>query len=151
MSGMPAVEKYIGLPLLMLHDKIYKGTNGRIGHRILPGTPPNLLLHTVGAKTGIQRTNSLTYAKDGASYLVVASKGGDPKAPGWYHNLKANPDVEINVGPRRFAVTARPVRPEDPDYSRLWEIVNKNNQNRYVEYQKRTSRPIPVVVLSPKG
>ena len=107
MSGMPAWEKYIGLPLLMLHDKIYKGTNGRIGHRILPGTPPNLLLHTVGAKTGIQRTNSLTYAKDGNTYLVVASKGGDPKAPGWYHNLKANPQVEINIGPKRMPATAR--------------------------------------------
>ena len=50
--SMPAWEKYIGVPMLMLHDKIYKGTNGRIGHRIFPGTPPNLLLHTVGAKTG---------------------------------------------------------------------------------------------------
>ena len=147
MSGMPAWEKYIGLPLLMLHDKIYKGTNGRIGHRILPGTPPNLLLHTVGAKTGAQRTNSLTYAKDGGNYLVVASKGGDPKAPGWYHNLKANPNIEINVGPKRFGVVARPVLPDDSDYARLWEIVNKNNANRYANYQKRTSRPIPVVVL----
>jgi deazaflavin-dependent oxidoreductase (nitroreductase family) len=143
---MPPWEKYIGLPLLMLHDKIYKGTNGRIGHKI-PFGPPNLLLHTTGAKTGLQRTNSLTYAKDGDAYLVVASKGGDPKAPGWYHNLKANPDIEINVGPKRFGVTARPVLPDDPDYERLWEIVNKNNANRYANYQKRTTRPIPVVVL----
>lgn len=139
-------EKYIGLPLLMLHDKIYKGTDGRIGHKI-PGAPPALLLHTTGAKTGLQRTNSLTYAKDGDAYLVVASKGGDPKAPGWYHNLKANPDIEINVGPKRFRVTARPVLPDDPDYQRLWEVVNKNNANRYANYQKRTSRPIPVVEL----
>ena len=80
----------------------------------------------------------------------MASKGGAPEAPGWYHNLKAKPDVEINVGPRRLAVTARPVLPDDPDYSRLWQIVNKNNQNR-IEYQKRTSRLIPVVVLTPKG
>lgn len=139
-------EKYIGLPLLMLHDKIYKSTDGRIGHKI-PGAPPALLLHTTGAKTGLQRTNSLTYAKDGDAYLVVASKGGDPKAPGWYHNLKANPDIEINVGPKRFRVTARPVLPDDPDYQRLWEVVNKNNANRYANYQKRTSRPIPVVEL----
>ena len=119
------------------------------GHRTL--WIPSLLLHTVGAKTGKQRTTSLTYARDGDSYLVVASKGGAPEAPGWYHNLKAKPDVEINVGPRRFAVTARPVLPNDPDYPRLWQIVNKNNQNRYIEYQKRTSRPIPVVVLTPKA
>jgi F420H(2)-dependent quinone reductase len=145
---MPMWEKYIGLPMLMLHDKIYKGTNGRIGHKI-PFGPPNLLLHTVGAKTGLQRTNSLTYAKDGDTYLVVASKGGDPKAPGWYHNLKAKPDIEINVGPQRFGVTAKPVLPDDPDYARLWEIVNKNNANRYKNYQTRTSRPIPVIVLTP--
>lgn len=147
---MPLWERYIGLPMLRLHDKIYRGTNGRIGHRILPGTPPNLLLHTVGAKTGIQRTNSLTYATDGDSYLVVASKGGDPKSPGWYHNLKADPNVEINVGPKRFAVTAKPVLADDPDYPRLWRIVNENNADRYQNYQKRTSRQIPVVVLTPR-
>jgi len=135
---------------LRVHDKIYQATNGRIGHR-LPGAPPSLLLHTVGAKTGQARTTTLSYARDGDDYLVVASKGGDPKSPGWYHNLKANPDIEINVGPKRFAVTARPVLPDDPDYARMWEIVNKNNANRYVEYQKKTSRPIPVVVLTPKA
>jgi F420H(2)-dependent quinone reductase len=81
---------------------------------------------------------------------VVASKSGDPKSPGWYHNLKARPDVEINVGPKRFGVTSRPVLPGDPDYDRLWDIVNKNNFNRYIEYQKKTSRPIPVVVLTPR-
>ncbi|MGH3674506.1 MAG: nitroreductase family deazaflavin-dependent oxidoreductase [Mycobacterium sp.] len=144
------VEQRIGMPLLMLHDKIYKGTNGRIGHRI-PGGPPSLLLHTVGAKTGQQRTNSLTYARDGDDYLVVASKGGDPKAPGWYHNLKANPNIEINVGPKRFGVTAKPVQPDQPDYARLWQIVNKNNANRYENYQTRTTRPIPVVRLTPKS
>jgi len=141
------VEQQVGVPLLRLHHAIYKGTNGRIGHRI-PGVPPSLLLHTTGAKTGKPRTTSLTYARDGDSYLIVASKGGDPRAPGWYHNLRADPNVEINVGTKRFAVTAKPVLPEDPDYARLWQIVNKNNANRYENYQRRTSRPIPVIVLS---
>lgn len=131
-----------------MHDAIYKATNGRIGHRI-PGIPPSLLLHTVGAKTGKARINALSYARDADSYLIVASKGGDPKAPGWYHNLKANPNVKINVGPKRLAVTARPVLPDDADYARLWEIVNKNNANRYKAYQEKTSRPIPVIVLTP--
>jgi F420H(2)-dependent quinone reductase len=152
MTNMPLWERYLGKPLLDLHDTIYKKSEGRIGHRIpLPGMAPNLLLHTVGAKTGIKRTTSLSYAKDGDSYLVVASKGGDPKAPGWYHNLKANPNVEINVGPKRFGVTAKPVTPEDPDYARLWQIVNnmRGNKDRYIGYQKRTTRPIPVVVLTP--
>ena len=130
-----------------IHDAVYQKTNGWIGHRTLG--IPSLLLHTVGAKTGAARTASLTYARDGDDYLIVASKGGDPKAPGWYHNLKANPSVEINVGPKRFGVTAKPVLPDDPDYARLWQIVNKNNSNRYVAYQKKTSRPIPVVVLKP--
>jgi F420H(2)-dependent quinone reductase len=141
-------EQLIGVPLLRLHDAIYKGTDGRIGHRI-PGAPPSLLLHTIGAKTGLQRTTSLTYARDGEDYLIVASKGGDPRSPGWYHNLKAKPDVDINVGPRRFPATARPVLPDDPDYARLWAIVNKNNANRYANYQSRTSRPIPVIALTP--
>ena len=142
----PLVEKaFVGL--LRAHDMIYQKTNGWIGHRTLG--IPSLLLHTVGAKTGAARTASLSYARDGDDYLIVASKGGDPKAPGWYHNLKANPRVEINVGPKRFGVTAHPVLPADPDYARLWQVVNKNNGNRYEAYQTKTSRPIPVVVLKP--
>lgn len=143
------VEQQVGVPLLRLHDRLYQGTNGRIGHRF-PGVPPSLLLHTVGAKTGQARTNSLTYARDGENYLIVASMGGAPRSPGWYHNLKAHPDVEINVGPKRFGVTARPVLPDDPDYARLWRTVNVNNANRYDAYQRRTTRPIPVVVLTPR-
>jgi F420H(2)-dependent quinone reductase len=146
---MSLIEEKLLPRVLRVHDAVYRRTNGWIGHRLLG--IPSLLLRTVGAKTGKQRTSSLTYARDGKNYLVVASKSGAPRDPGWYHNLKAQPDVEINVGPKRFAVTARPVLPDDPDYPRLWQIVNKNNQNRYIAYQKRTSRPIPVVVLTPKG
>jgi deazaflavin-dependent oxidoreductase (nitroreductase family) len=144
------LENNVGKPLLMLHDNVYKRSGGRIGHTI-PGGPSQLILHTVGAKTGQQRANSLSYARDGDDYLVVASKGGDPKAPGWYHNLKANPNVEINVGPRRFAVTATPVTPDDADYPRLWEVVNnmRGNENRYKGYQERTTRPIPIIRLTP--
>jgi F420H(2)-dependent quinone reductase len=142
------VEQNLLPTVLRVHDAVYRNTNGWIGHRTLG--IPSLLLHTVGAKTGKARTTSLTYARDGANYLVVASKGGDPKAPGWYHNLKANPNVEINVGPKRFGVTAKPVLPDDPDYARLWQIVNRNNSNRYEAYQKKTTRPIPVVVLTPR-
>jgi deazaflavin-dependent oxidoreductase (nitroreductase family) len=141
------VEQGLLPQVLRVHDVVYRKTNGWIGHRTL--WIPSLLLHTVGAKTGKARTTSLTYARDGEDYLIVASKGGDPRAPGWYHNLRKNPNVEINVGPRRFGVTARPVLPTDPEYSRLWQIVNKNNSNRYAAYQKKTSRPIPVVVLTP--
>lgn len=144
---MSLTERALGL-FVRVHDAVYQRTNGWIGHRI-PGAPNSLLLHTVGAKTGLARTSALSYAEDGDSYLVVASNGGDPRAPGWYHNLKADPRVEINVGPRRFPVTAQPVLPSDPDYARLWRIVNANNADRYDGYQARTSRPIPVVRLTP--
>jgi F420H(2)-dependent quinone reductase len=148
--GMPWYEKYIAYRILLLHDKIYKATNGRIGHNV-PGAPPMLILHTVGAKTGQQRANALAYARDGEDYLVVASVGGEPRAPGWYHNLKANPQVEINVGPTRLPATAHPVNRDDADYPRLWGIVNnmKYNKDRYNTYQKRTTRPIPVIRLTP--
>ncbi|WP_024442289.1 MULTISPECIES: nitroreductase family deazaflavin-dependent oxidoreductase [unclassified Mycobacterium] len=147
MDHLPWIEK-VGVRALTLHNLIYQWTDGRIGHKI-PGLPPNLLLHTVGAKTGKARTSTLSYARDGDDYLIVASMGGAPRSPGWYHNLKANPELEINVGPNRLRATAQPVLPDDPDYARLWRIVNANNANRYDGYQRRTTRPIPVVKLTP--
>lgn len=138
----------VGPKVLAAHQFVYERSGGRIGHRILG--VPCLLLRTVGAKTGRRRTSSLTYANDSADYLVVASMGGAPRAPGWYHNLRAHPDVEVQVGTRTQAVTARAVLPGEADYERLWGIVNANNRDRYRGYQKLTTRPIPVVVLSPR-
>lgn len=140
-------DKALGA-FVRVHDAVYQGSRGWVGHRI-PGAPNSLLLHTVGAKTGLPRTHSLSYARDGADYLVVASNGGDRRSPAWYHNLKANPRVDINVGRRRFAVTAAAVLPDDPDYARLWRIVNANNADRYDGYQAKTTRPIPVIRLTP--
>jgi len=133
---------------LSLHSALYRRTNGRVGHWF-PFAPNNLLLHTVGAKTGEPRVSALSYAKDGASYLIVASNGGHHRPPGWYFNLKANPRAEINVGPRRFGVTASIKTPEDPDYARLFAIADDNNSHRYTAYQKKTSRPLQLVVLTP--
>lgn len=140
-------EKALGA-FVRVHDAVYQGSRGWVGHRI-PGAPNSLLLHTVGAKTGLPRTHSLSYARDGADYLVVASNGGDRRSPAWFHNLKANPRVDINVGRRRLTVTASAVLPDDPDYARLWRIVNANNANRYDGYQAKTTRPIPVIRLTP--
>lgn len=137
--------KFIGV-----HDTVYRRTNGWIGHRLpAPGVPNNLLLHTTGAKTGQPRTNTLSYARDGANYLVVASNGGANRYPAWYHNVKAHPDIEINVGPKRFRVTARVLLPDDPDYARLFRIADDNNSGRYSAYQTKTTRPIAVVELTP--
>jgi F420H(2)-dependent quinone reductase len=141
------VQKF-ALKLLKGYDTVYQRSGGWIGHR-LPFAPPNLLLHSVGAKTGKPRVNTLTYATDGADFLIVSSNGGTNRYPGWYHNLKAHPDVEINVGPKRFPVTARIVLPDDADYARLWQITNKNNADRYTAYQEKTDRPIAVIVLNP--
>ncbi|HZQ33571.1 MAG TPA: nitroreductase family deazaflavin-dependent oxidoreductase [Mycobacterium sp.] len=144
------VEQNLAGPMLRLHNEIYQRTDGRIGHKV-PGLAPMLLLHSTGAKSGQPRTNSLTYARDGDAYLIVASMGGSDRNPAWYHNLRAHPDVEINVGPKRFAVTARLVTPDDADYQRMWQLVNKNNADRYNAYQRKTSRPIPIFELKAKS
>jgi deazaflavin-dependent oxidoreductase (nitroreductase family) len=110
-----------------------------------------LLLRTTGARTGQTRTNALVYARDGDRYLVVASKGGADQAPGWLHNVRKNPTTEIQVGRQRHQATAEVVGSDAPDYARLWRIVNENNAGRYDQYQTKTSRPIPIVALTPQG
>ena len=133
--------------VLRVHEKIYKATDGRVGHRLLG--VPTLLLRTTGRRSGVTRTNGLVYASDGGDYLVVASKGGSDQPPAWLLNLEANPEVEIQIGRKRQKASSRSVEPTDPDYARLWKIVNENNGDRYTAYQSETSRPIPVVVITP--
>ena len=133
--------------VLAVHEKVYKATDGRIGHEVLGVTC--LLLRTKGRRSGATRTNGLVYAKDGGDYVVVASKGGDPRHPAWFHNLRANPDVGIQVARHRLKAGARVVDQSDPEYDRLWKLVNENNRDRYTEYQEKTERPIPIVVITP--
>jgi deazaflavin-dependent oxidoreductase (nitroreductase family) len=135
--------------VLRVHERIYVATDGRIGHRLLG--VPTLLLRTTGRRSGATRTNGLVYANDGEDLLVVASKGGADQPPAWLLNLEANPEVEIQIGRKRQKAASRVVGPSDPDYQRLWKIVNENNGDRYTAYQEATSRPIPVVVISPGG
>src|SRR5262245_40396122 len=108
--------------VLRVHDRVYQATDGRIGHKVLGVTC--LLLRTEGRRSGATRTNGLVYATDGDDYLVVASKGGDPKHPAWFLNLEANPDVEVQVGRDREKRRARVVEQSDSDYNRLWKLVN---------------------------
>jgi deazaflavin-dependent oxidoreductase (nitroreductase family) len=133
--------------VLRVHEQIYKRTDGRVGHRMIG--VPTLLLRTTGRRSGATRTNGLVYARDGDDYLVVPSNGGADRPPAWLHNLRANPDVELQVGRERRRGTAAVVEPPDPAFDRLWTIVNDNNRDRYNAYQKQTSRQIPVVVLTP--
>lgn len=131
---------------LKVHQALYERSGGLVGHRLLG--VPTLLLRTTGARTGQTRTNALVYAKDSDRYLVVASKGGSDQAPGWLHNLRRDPHPEVQLGRRRHRASAAIIGGEDPDYARVWRIVNDGNSNRFQEYQTRTSRTIPVVALS---
>ena len=133
---------------LQLHQFVYERSGGWVGHRLLFGMP-TLLLHSVGRKSGKPRTSALTYGRDGARYLVVASKGGAPTSPAWMHNALAAPTCEIQVGRDRITVVARKVVPGDPEYDRMWATMNAINHGRYSEYQKKTDRPIPVIALTP--
>jgi deazaflavin-dependent oxidoreductase (nitroreductase family) len=133
--------------VLRFHEQLYKRTDGRVGHRMIG--VPTLLLRTTGRRSGVTRTNALVYARDGEDYLVVASNGGADIPPAWLHNLRASPDVEVQIGRRRRKGTAKALEPTDPDYDRLWKVVNANNHDRYSAYQKQTTRAIPVVVLTP--
>ena len=81
--------------ILKIHEQLYKGTDGRIGHHMIG--VPTLLLRTTGRRSGATRTNSLVYARDGEDYLLVASNGGADRPPAWLHNLRANPDVEVQI------------------------------------------------------
>ena len=133
--------------VLRLHEKLYVRSDGRLGHHMIG--VPTLLLRTTGRRSGATRTNGLVYARDGDDYLVVPSNGGADQAPAWLHNVRASPEVEVQVARERRKGTARIVEPSDPSYDRLWKIVNENNRDRYTAYQKQTSRPIPVIAVTP--
>jgi F420H(2)-dependent quinone reductase len=133
--------------VLRVHDQVYKRTGGRVGHRVLG--VPTLLLRTTGRRSGATRSNALVYARDAGDYLVVPSAGGSDRPPAWFFNLQANPAVELQIGRERTAGKATIVESSDPRYERLWNIVNANNRERYNGYQQKTTRPIPVVAITP--
>src|SRR3954451_9126756 len=119
-------------------------TNGRLSSA--PGQPV-LAVETVGAKSGQARRIPLVYATDGDRIILVASKGGAPKHPAWYHNLKANPDVQVWAKGRSGRYRAREV--EGDERARLWRLAAENYPG-YDKYQERTGgRRIPVIVLDP--
>jgi deazaflavin-dependent oxidoreductase (nitroreductase family) len=134
--------------LMGLHTLAYRATGGRIGHR-LPGVPGQmLLLDHVGAKSGERRTSPLLYFRDGENVVIVASKGGFPKHPAWFHNLKANPDTTAQIGSERRPVHARIATPEERE--RLWPKAVETYRG-YAGYQSRSrGREIPLVILEPR-
>jgi deazaflavin-dependent oxidoreductase (nitroreductase family) len=124
------------------HVKRYRETDGNEGHD-WQGTTV-LILTTTGRKSGKQRSTPLIYGRDGDDYLVVASKGGAPEHPAWYLNLTDDPDVEVQVWGERFPARARTATSEEKQ--RLWQTMVER-WPAYAEYQRRTARDIPVVVM----
>jgi deazaflavin-dependent oxidoreductase (nitroreductase family) len=124
------------------HVDRYRATDGEEGHD-WRGTQ-TLLLTTKGRKSGEDRTTPLIYGRHGDDYLIVASKGGADKPPAWYLNLQANPEAEIQVKGDRLKVRARDAgSDEKPD---VWQTMT-SEWPAYDEYQTKTDRQIPVVVL----
>lgn len=124
----------------------FRANEGRVGGMF--ANTPLLLLHTTGAKSGRARINPLAYLKDGERYVIIASKGGAPTNPDWYYNVVAQPEVQIEVGTQQMA--ARATVAEEPERSALYEKMVAKNPG-FDEYRRKTTRTIPVIVLTPAG
>ena len=134
-------------PVTKLHTAVYRASGGLLGHRI-PFGPPMLLLDHVGARSGVRRSTPLVYAADGENLILIASKGGHPKNPAWYHNLRAHPETTVQVGPEHRLVRAREAGPGERDA--LWRKACAVYPS-FEGYQRRTGRAIPVILLEPRG
>jgi len=127
------------------HTFFYRLSGGKLGSRF--GKSPVLLLNTTGRKTGQRRTTPLLYLQDGDDLILVASNGGALKHPVWWLNLQAKPEAEVEIGRRKLRVTAR--QADAAERERLWPLLVAMYGN-YAEYQKKTAREIPVVILHPQ-
>lgn len=121
----------------------FRAKEGRVGGYFEGATM--LLLHAVGRKTGLRRVNPLVYLHDGDRFVVFATKGGAPTNPHWYHNLLANPDVEVEVGTDTIPVRASEIHDEDERAELYARQVERRPD--FGEYPKRTTRRIPVIAL----
>jgi deazaflavin-dependent oxidoreductase (nitroreductase family) len=123
----------------------FRANDGRVGG-MFEGMPL-LLLHNTGARSGVDRINPVAYLKDGDRFVVFASKGGAPTNPGWFHNLKAHPEVTVEVGTDTVDVVAREADGEERE--RLFDAQKQRSQ-QFAEYEQKTTRRIPVMVLTPR-
>jgi deazaflavin-dependent oxidoreductase (nitroreductase family) len=122
----------------------FRANGGRVGEPF--ENTPLLLLHHTGARTGTTRVNPVAYLADGDRYVIFASKAGAPTNPDWYHNLRAHPDVTIEVGTDTLKVAAHDVTGEERE--RLFAVMAERSPN-FAEYQRKTDRLIPVIALEP--
>lgn len=134
------------------HVELYLKTDGAEGHQVdfnIPGKPPVdcLLLQTTGRKSHATQTTPLIYGKDGGGFVIVASKGGAPEHPAWYLNLRDHPEVKFQVGNKKYRGSARIAA--GADRTRLYAMMT-GHFPPYRDYQAKTTREIPVVVIEPK-
>lgn len=123
----------------------FRANQGKVGGPFAGATM--LLLHTTGAKSGRERVNPLVSLPVDGAYAIFASKGGAPTNPDWYYNLLAHPDVTIEVGTETVPVVARVAQGEERE--RIW-TEQKRRSPGFAEYEKATSRTIPVIILEPR-
>lgn len=124
----------------------FRANDGKVGGGF-EGSPL-LLLHTTGAKTGQERVNPMMYRRVGDNLAVFASKAGAPTNPDWYHNLVANPSVTAEVGTQTLPFTARVAAPDERE--QIW-TAQKADYPGFADYETKTTRQIPVVILEPAG
>jgi deazaflavin-dependent oxidoreductase (nitroreductase family) len=124
----------------------FRANNGRVGGMFEDS--PLLLLHHTGARSGQNRVNPLAYLGDDGRYVIFASKGGAPTNPDWYYNLKAHPDVPIEVGTETIGVTVSEAAGEERD--RLYR-AQAERVPQFAEYENKAGRVIPVMILTPTG
>jgi deazaflavin-dependent oxidoreductase (nitroreductase family) len=120
----------------------YRANGGKVTGQF--ANSPLLLLTTTGAKSGQLRTNPLIYTRDGDRIVIIASKGGAPTNPDWYHNVMSHPEASVELGSERFPVRAS--FPQGEERTRLYDQQAAQMPN-FAEYQRNTTRQIPVVVL----
>ena len=121
----------------------FRANGGKVGGQFEGASI--ILIHNIGAKSGTERVSPMVYFPDGDRMLVVASAAGMPKNPDWYHNLKANPRVDVEVGTETFPVTVEELPREERDEK--WKTITAAAPG-FAEYQQNTSRVIPVLALS---
>jgi deazaflavin-dependent oxidoreductase (nitroreductase family) len=123
----------------------FRANDGKVGGRF--EGRPLLLLHHRGAKTGVERVNPLAYQDlGGGSLAVFGSRGGSPRHPDWYHNIRANPGVAVEVGTDRIEARARVADGEERE--RIWE-KQKRDMPGFADYERNTERQIPVIIIEP--
>ena len=122
----------------------FRTNQGKVGGRFEGRTL--LLLHTKGAKSGEERVNPVAYVRDGDRYVIIASKGGAPTNPSWYYNLLANPLVNVEVGTEKFQAHAQVA--EEPERTRLYNKMVEMMPS-FDDYRRKTTRMIPVIILTP--